>query len=171
MIYGYVYMSSSYVIQSEVAIPPTPSSISKKSSIGYEPCIISNVSFTALVTERNFTQNPQLIISMSSVMNARVYQIEPLNGTNYHAWRKRIFDILVETGGMDLVNIVTGETLRPTPAIEGNPTEDEKKSTAKWDEANIRARSVIRLRVDDQRLSLIEDKQMAAEAWNKLKKM
>ena len=93
---------------------------------------------------------------------ATSYKIEPLNGDNYLAWRRRIEWILDD---LDLWTVANGTERLPVPADPTAATPAELANIAEWKRRDKKARKEICLRVSDEYLVYIDQVTTAPELW------
>ena len=100
---------------------------------------------------------------MSSVNNT--YKVDPLNGDNYTAWRRRLEWILDD---QDLWALTNGLEMEPTPASEDKVTTEEGLAIARWKKKDKKARKEICLRISDEYLVYIDQTMTAPDIWTRL---
>jgi gag-polypeptide of LTR copia-type len=99
---------------------------------------------------------------MSSVNNT--YKVDPLNGDNYTAWRRRLEWILDD---QNLWDLTSGTEMKPTSASEDKVTTEEGLAIAEWKKKDKKARKEICLRISDEYLVYI-NQTMAPDIWTRL---
>lgn len=99
-------------------------------------------------------------------MNANTnYKVDPLNGDNYIAWRRRLEWILDD---QDLWGITIGLEKKPTPADATKVKPEEDLAIAEWTRKEKKARKEICLRISDEYLVYIDQTMTAPDVWIKL---
>ena len=97
------------------------------------------------------------LIQLSSL-----YQIEPLTGDNYPAWKEKMRWILLE---QDLWEHALGEAMKPEPADTHKVTDSEKWAIADWMKKDQQAFAAISLHISDDYLVYTYGASMACGVW------
>ena len=93
------------------------------------------------------------------------YKIDPLNGENYIAWRRRLEWILDDS---DLWMVTDGLEMEPVPVDARVPTQAEQTAINEWKKKDKRALKEICLRISDEYLVYIDHNTTAAKLWTRL---
>ena len=93
------------------------------------------------------------------------YKIDPLNGDNYVAWRRRLKWILDD---LDLWDVTIGRETEPLPANADKITAIEQREINDWKKRDKKAKKEICLRVADEQLVYINQTMTAFAVWTSL---
>lgn len=95
---------------------------------------------------------------MAQNMKYNHYNIDPLNGNNYEAWKFRVKTILIE---QNVIDMIRSEYRREEYSDEGRREQAEKRDN--------KCKSIIVQCIEDTQIDIVRDKKTAYDMWRSLK--
>ena len=112
--------------------------------------------------EKEISQQSFITMTTALTQPSSLYQIDPLTGDNYLAWKEKMHWILLEQG---LWEHASGEAEIPVLADPDKVTGPERKAIADWTRKDQQAFAAISLHISDDYLVYTYDATMARSVW------